>query len=272
MNRNNNVRIALAIIAMFIIALSIIGVTYAYFTARISGNTTTKSVTVQAGKLEVTYQTSNVINAQGIVPGWISDGRHYFDPTKRDTSGHIVAQEVGVTSGVDSVSDIPTSYKTAAYGYHLPAKFTVKNTGTNTAYYGIKLINITNQIGQIGSNNDQDNVVVKIYKGTYDGSAALDEAKIVYNDKLGSGSSKNTNAVFKVEPNNTNNLYLVLEYNNANYDQSQNMGKNVSLTVQVVGVAEDPQGTNWIDANGATYVAKNNMASGSPFTLGNNNS
>ena len=46
------------------------GLSYAYFSASISGNENAKNVVVEAGTLKLTYTDGPAINAQHIKPGW----------------------------------------------------------------------------------------------------------------------------------------------------------------------------------------------------------
>lgn len=268
--KNNNVRIIILIIAMFMVSLSIIGFTYAYFTAQITGNPTNDNVKVTSGNLEVTFTSSSTITASGIVPGWKSDGRSWYDPMARDSAGHIIAQHID-----GSTTAVPTNYKTKEYGYALPSKFTVKSTGdsTNNAYYAVELTSITNQITKISTDNtwdDTKNMMVYLYKGTYDGTTDLSSDKVIWSSALNSSNSQIIPKVFEIAPTHTNNLYVVLEYkNDTTHDQSQNMGKAVSATVKIVGVAKNTAG-NWVNESGTTMVSSS--VSGNPVVLGNNNS
>ena len=79
MNSKNNGKIAIGILVMFVVALSIIGVTYAYFTATFNDNQDTEDVKITAGELIATFDGTNSIDIKNVVPGWASDGLHYYD-------------------------------------------------------------------------------------------------------------------------------------------------------------------------------------------------
>ncbi len=265
--KNNNVRIIILIIAMFMVSLSIIGFTYAYFTAQITGNPTNDNVKVTSGNLEVTFTSSSIITASGIVPGWKSDGRSWYDPMARDNAGHIIAQHI-----TTSVTEVPQQYKNSSYGYALPSKFKVQSTGdsTNKAYYVVELTNIANGITKIGDFDDTKNMVVYLYKGQHNESADLVSTNILWNSSLATSGNQIIPKVFEISPKEINNLYVVLEYkNDESNDQSQNMGKAVSATVKIVGVAKNTAG-NWVNESGTTMVSSS--VSGNPVVLGNNNS
>ncbi len=239
--KQNNGKIAIAITAMFVIALSIVGVTYAYFTANVVGNTSTQSVKVTAGELVVNYNSTNQIIAQNIVPGWKSNGLCYYDvESSSGTDSKIVAK---CASEQDEVQD-----KDETDGLVTPATFTVANAGDskNTAYYAIKLKAISNGIIDLEENHDSDNVIVHLYSGTYSygvdgtelwsGKLAADDEQIIV---------KNAESVAEGK---TNNYYIILEYKNADYDQSKNMGKTITAQIEVFGVAEN--GGKWYKADG----------------------
>ena len=70
MERNNG-KIAIAIVAMFVVALSIVGFTYAYFVANVEGNTDT-NVTVTSGELILKQLVLLVLHQTGKVMGYIT--------------------------------------------------------------------------------------------------------------------------------------------------------------------------------------------------------
>ena len=65
-------RIITSLVATVLLVLTVFGITFAYFVARIQGNTNTKSIEVTAGKLELTYRDGNgLIELLKIQPGVI---------------------------------------------------------------------------------------------------------------------------------------------------------------------------------------------------------
>ena len=63
-------RLITSMISLLLLVITIFGITYAYFTLRIKGNTNTKSTEVTAGKLELTYDDGNgLIELLKIQPG-----------------------------------------------------------------------------------------------------------------------------------------------------------------------------------------------------------
>lgn len=269
----NNGKIAIAIVAMLVVALSIVGITYAYFTASVQGNTNT-SVNVTAGILEVNYETSSIIDASNVVPGWISDNNHYYDPvasvytpaeTDVNNNGVYDADVEGETPKVDAttnenvkaikavtVDPAPTNASIAqpgkTDGKTPAAAFTVANTSRNTGdtTYIINLIVEENGI------QDKDNLIVTLYKGSIaDGS------------KLWSGKLANTGEtqtlvtdVETIEKEVTAPVqyYVVLEYKNVNSDQTKtndvsSTGQSISAKIEVVGAVTNDNGASYVDAN-----------------------
>ena len=58
------------IVIVLLLLLLTTGLSYAYFSASISGNENAKNVVVEAGTLKLTYTDGPAINAQHIKPGW----------------------------------------------------------------------------------------------------------------------------------------------------------------------------------------------------------
>ncbi len=260
---NNNKRIAIAIVAMFVVALSIIGFTYAYFTARVTANTTSESVKITAGKLEVTYTAGQLIRATGIVPGWKSDGLSYFNPTVISEGNKIIAQHA------NTYEEIPKEYSTSAWGVVEPSTFTVKNTGDKVAYYAVRLKNIKNglstETGTTNNIDDRKNLVAKLYKGTYVKGTSPSESNLVGEEKAVFSDSEDGTVVIskalQVGESQEVNYYIILEYkNNPDVDQSESMKKTVEATVEVVGITQTQEGSAWVDANGNTIISDQSAA------------
>ena len=278
METKNNGKIAIIIIAMFVVALSVVGFTYAYFVATVEGNSNTKSVEVVAGRLEVLYTQTNKLQARNIVPGWISDGDHYYDPvystkvlapvtSNGTTTYKIVAvdKEVNVTctNGTTSkpylCSDAAVTTPTAvdANGVGLngitgPVQFTVSNTANNRGEtkYILRLNVTTNGFGA----SDKTNLKVTVKKTVsnsdvvlWSGSLAASGTQIVVpaTETLAVG---NNSASYKV--------YVTYVNADATQNSTANEGvmnsenKTLSVTADVIGVASNDNGTTWVDADG----------------------
>lgn len=86
-------KIITSMIAIILLILTIFGITYAYFTARVKGNTNDKSVSVGAGKLELTYNDGNgYIKVEKIQPGVVLKSKTFT--VKNTGTGVIDSYEV----------------------------------------------------------------------------------------------------------------------------------------------------------------------------------
>ncbi len=241
MNRNKKI-VIISIIGILLVLFGLGAITYAYFVAGITENEGEKSIEIKAGKLEVKYTSTKTMSVPFIVPGWKSDGLHYYDSDSSD--GEISAQVAS------SKSEIPSGIN-RSQGLVEPAAFTVASIGdsTHNAYYIIKLVNIQNGLQRTYPNDDRENLKVTLYRGTYDYGAT--ENEIVYGPfQLNSnGEQIVVNNVQVIEPKVTDKYYVMLEYQNANYDQTINEGKGIQVTVQVVALGKNTKG-EWVTSDG----------------------
>ena len=237
--KENNGKIAIAVVAMFVVALSIVGFTYAYFTAQVKGNTADKSVEVTAGKLSIVYANGNEILAQNIVPGWVSDGKHYYDSMcsssiDTDAAGNhkitAVSTDV-VKDGKCSTTDtrVPSvAVPKAADGITNPVTFTVKNATDNTGdnKYVIRLTNITNGL----ATGDQANFVLTLKQG----------ATVVWSGHLAKTGETQVivPSAMEIGANDAPQSYSInLAYKNVNSPQ-ESKNATVKATVEIVGVTD----------------------------------
>ena len=249
MKSENNGKIAIAIVAMFVVALSVVGFTYAYFTAQVKGNEATKSVDVTAGRLEIVYANGDEILAQNIVPGWVSNGKYYYDPicSSTDTNGDgtyeikaVSTDTITAAGGKCSASDDRTpsiANPNATNGITTPVTFTVSNSENNTAdnNYIIRLTNITNGIAEA----DRSNFYVTLYN----------DSTVVWSGNLAaSGTQIIVPAARSIAKGGaTQNYSISLTYKNIDGAQSSK-GVGVKATVDIIGVVNN--GSNWVDADG----------------------
>lgn len=164
--KNNNGKIAIAIVAMFVVALSVVGFTYAYFTAQVQGNkNAATSVEVTAGTMVIKYDMGDKIETDQIVPGWKNDGKMFYDPK----------YSVKVENGISKITAVSTddfgegegklaaapSVDSTKYGLKDPVTFTVTNTGTRDSYYKVSLESMVNNLNV--AINDDDNLTYTVY-------------------------------------------------------------------------------------------------------------
>jgi len=161
MNKKNNGKIVIAILAMVAVAASVIGFTYAYFTAQLTGNQQDDSVRVTAGKLVATFKGTNSLEASNVVPGWISDNIRWYDSTKTGADGKIYASTLdpvadataytALTGNPYLAKEVESVKSYRNMGLTAPLAFTVENTSEDSdpkdeIAYIIKLDITTNGI------------------------------------------------------------------------------------------------------------------------------
>lgn len=251
--KNNNGKIAIAIVAMFVVALSVVGFTYAYFTATVSGNDASKSVEVTAGRLEIVYGNGTLITAQNLVPGWTSDGKHYYDAqySSTDSNKDGIYEIKAVTTDTYAKKSDGTEPK-AADGITTNATFTVSNSSDNTGDndYVIRLKAITNGL----ATNDQQYLWVTLYSGS----------SVVWSGNLAaSGSQVIVPAARTIGVNDeAQNYSISLTYQNVDAEQTSK-GASVAATVEVIGaVCTDADKKVCVDADGQpiTFATANTTA------------
>lgn len=287
MKSENNGKIAIAIVAMFVVALSVVGFTYAYFTAQIKGNTAAKSVEVTAGRLQVTYASSRQMIAQNIVPGWTSDNKHYYDPvySKYDpttengtttykikavsTDDSITCNVSGVSTASQSVSacDGAVASPSESNGKVAPAEFTVTNNSqknTGDTLYAITLTDVVNGVV------DKENLYVSLYNVTEENQVEtetllwsgnlIDPSSTAYTESSYASAGTNRQVILASpqgidygDPAKKYRVYLTYQ-NVTNGSQDASKNKTVSFVVEVIGVATNDGGSTYYDEDGNQVV------------------
>lgn len=249
MKSENNGKIAIAIVAMFVVALSVVGFTYAYFTASVVSNQDEKTTEVTAGMLEVNYTQNRTMTAQKVIPGWESDGLHYFGTEVVDD---VLRTKVQVAA---DDSEVTTKDLKAADGITKPAAFNVANTARTTgkSTYVIKLIDITNGIADNNA-TDASNLTYELYSvgtaDTYTGGTKIGSGQLP-----ATGAEKVISNVIEINKGAaTQYYYLMLKYADTGASQNDSQASTVKLTVKVVGVTTNDGGTTYIDADGNTVT------------------
>ena len=246
MKSENNGKIAIAIVAMFVVALSVVGFTYAYFTASVKPNQDEKTTEVTAGMLEVNYTQNKTMTAQKVIPGWESDGLHYFGTEVVD--GQLRTKAI---KAIDA-ADVTAKNLTAADGITGPAAFNVASTNRSTgkSTYVIKLIDITNGIATKNS-TDAANLTYELYSvgaaDTYTGGTKVASGQLPTADTV-------ISKVIEIDPHVTQYYYLMLKYADTAASQNDSQAATIKLTVKVVGVTTNDGGTTYKDADGNTVT------------------
>lgn len=252
MENKSNGKIVIAILVMFVVALSIVGVTYAYFTTTLIRNTKTESVTVDAGKLIATYTGSKNIDVENIFPGWKSDGNTYYDVNK------IQDNKLAATTATTDEERAATTADKAENGLRAPVQFSVKNDSDNANSSISFIAKLT--VSENGFSDDDltaGNVVATLYKGNYtDGTdttlaklEGTEVAKVVLNktDSVYNFATSAADIQTLAAKNNTANYYVVFEYKNEPDKAQASQGKTLNATVSIVGVQQN--GGHWYDAD-----------------------
>lgn len=165
LTKKNKVLIAVIVL----ISIAIIGVSYAYYVARLQGNESSTTVDATSSILQVTYTDgSAIISENNLAPGW-------------------------------------SSSKT----------FSVKNTGSDTAVYYLKLYDITNDLVNGG---------LKYSISSSNGGASLSKRNVPTVDSVVSNG-------ITINKNITHNYSINVYYEDLDVDQSSDLGKTFTFKV-----------------------------------------
>ena len=242
MKSENNGKIAIAIVAMFVVALSVVGFTYAYFTASVARNQDEKTTEVTAGMLEVNYTQNKTMTAYKVIPGWESDGLHYFGT--ENVNGELRTKALVAAND----EDVTSKGLTDADGITKPAAFNVASTSRSTgkSTYVIKLIDITNGIAAKNA-ADAANLTYELYSvnaaDTYTGGTKVASGQLPTADTV-------ISKVIEIDKKVTQYYYLMLKYADTAASQNDSQAANIKATVKVVGVTTNDNGATYIDAEG----------------------
>lgn len=235
--KENNGKIAIAIVAMFVVALSVVGFTYAYFVATVNTNTDNHQVEVQAGVLKINYDNGQTLTATDIVPGWKSDNDMVYNSIASVSTVDGITQITAVKKSELTPEQLANGTTTSPVA---PVTFTVKDQSTNdaTAYYGIRLVEVENGLYA----QEPNNFKISLTEAT---NGTVQNGYILTAD----GSQKVSDAI-AITGGATHTYTLSAEYVEANTEQ-KGTGKNVKFTVEVVGLQlvdgkyVDAQGNEW---------------------------
>ncbi len=72
-SKGKKVSLTKALVAIGLLLILSIGVTYAYFTANITGSESSTTITVGSATMAITYSGGSAINVSNVVPGWTSN-------------------------------------------------------------------------------------------------------------------------------------------------------------------------------------------------------
>src|SRR5574344_872629 len=196
MNMDKRHKVMIVILSILNVVVLLVGVSYAYYVATISGNETSKSLEGTSSNLEITFADgADTVSASGIAPGW-------------------------------------SATKT----------FTVTNTGNDTAYYKIKLYDLTNTftVKDLWNYTGFSSIT---YSLTSTGGANTPESSLPTTDSFASVSTS-------IAKNVTHTYTMTINYKTfANVDQTADMGKTFSFKIGIVA-----------DNNPTIYAKKGNAS------------
>jgi len=265
MNKNGNVKVVIAIVIMLIVSLSVVGFTYAYFNTQLQGNKENTSIEVGSGTMKVDFEFGQILKARNIVPGWISDEYHYYDPVlsivdeKNETTGEVTRKITAATLDVGKVLKKDAGLTTAPKFdddnplVAKPVSFTVKNTGDVFTKYAINLNVTKNEFITDDFQDDADNLVVYLIKSEdwkegelSFGSAPLTETAEIKLYTIDEDSGKKImNPIVTLDAyeylavGTSQSYYIVLGYkNNPDVSQNDSMKKIFQANVEIVGLGQ----------------------------------
>src|SRR5574344_711501 len=196
MNMDKRHKVMIVILSILNVVVLLVGVSYAYYVATISGNETSKSLEGTSSNLEITFADGGAtVSASGIAPGWSA-----------------------------------------------PKTFTVTNTGNDTAYYKIKLYDLTNTF-TVKDSWSYTGFSSITYSLTSTGGANTPESSLPTTDSLASAAAS-------IAKNVTHTYTMTINYKTfANVDQTADMGKTFSFKIGIVA-----------DNNPTVYAKKGNAS------------
>ncbi len=111
-------RILISIVALILLALTLMGITYAYFISKVSGNTEAKSIEVTAAKLELTYNDGNgTVIVEKIEPGTVLESKTFSvkNTGTKEIASYDVVMEV-IENGLEFYGDLTYELTCASDG------------------------------------------------------------------------------------------------------------------------------------------------------------
>lgn len=103
MEQNNKSTIFLTVIAIATLLVAVVGATFAFFSAQVTGNDSASSIYIKTAKLGITYNEGNTINDPAIRPGWTSNPAKTF--TIENTGDVAMTYHIGWVNVVNTFGD-----------------------------------------------------------------------------------------------------------------------------------------------------------------------
>lgn len=277
MNSKSNGKLIAGLIIMFVVAVSVIGVTYAYFVSTFTPNQNPESVKITAGKLIATYDAGVSMNARNVVPGWLSDGLHYYDvDVAAANKGRIYATKA-TAEKVAADTESGTGYARPAFGIAAPITFTVTNNSDSEdtdstadgvqspVSYIIRLKVVANGIlnakaeattaGNTALANtydaDSKNMLVSLYRGNFDADAANFGGEKISGPFV-VGAKDDIQLATPVQETinkvgDSTSYFVIFEYINDKCGVQPSQGINMNVEAIIAGVQKDNTTNTWYD-------------------------
>jgi len=235
---NRKQKIIISITGIIIVLLALVGLTYAYFLTRITGNTKDKSISVTTAKLELRY----------------GDGNGILEPNGTITPGN----DITFLSGTNVVDK-----KT----------FTVENKGNGPVNYAVILENLKIVYANNGTIINEEGNEVPVSKDARTEFKYPNEFKIsvkcyttpenIVNEKE-IDLTNNTNEILllnDIEVGEMHTCELKMRYNNASYDQSVDMNKTFTGRINIIDAKDtvDITGTVTNTTGEELYIQTNSI-------------
>ena len=119
MKDSNKTILSILVVALLIIA--VVGASYAFFTARVSGAETYSTIVVKAGTMDISYNGGANIEALNVAPGWSSTKT--FTVTGNNTTSATMAYNI-------TLKVTNNTFSTGALTYTLSGSKSSGGTGT----------------------------------------------------------------------------------------------------------------------------------------------
>lgn len=218
----------LTVLAIATLLTAVVGTTFAFFTATVTGNDTATDTSITTATLGVEYSDGAQINATNIYPGWVSTtitGYTCSSGTYNSTSGK--CEDGGVDTGVAPVAQTQTGKTiTVSNTSSIPVTFDINWTSvTNTFVTGTWEGTTFTQTGT-GNANFKYTLYENSTSGTVVAQGAMPTANAaLLNDVTIAAASGNTPTV--------KTYVLVVQYEETDTKQDENQGKAFHGTLQV---------------------------------------
>jgi len=110
--RKGGSAVLLTVIGIATLLVAIVGATFAYFTATVSGDTGS-SITIQTATLSISYNDGNALQVTGVQPGWTADKTITITNGTAYAAGYTLQWATGLVNqfGADTVHADEWKYK-----------------------------------------------------------------------------------------------------------------------------------------------------------------